>query len=450
MYSAEIEELLKKKGLRAGSRVKITKGKEAFEGILMPQTRLGDPNSLVLKLDNGYNIGIRLAKGLKIKKLKGGRRIGFRPADIEVERDPSKPTVEILGCGGTIASRVEYETGAVFPAFSPADLLLSFPELEECANVKGRKLFDLLSEDMAPAHWSIIANETAKAIKGRTDGVVLMHGTDTMHFTAAALSFMLQNLPIPVILVGAQRSSDRGSSDNAMNLYCATTAAVRSDIAEVSVCMHGSMNDDFCYLHQGTKVRKLHTSRRDAFKSVNAKPFARVWYSGQGKTKGQIEMLREDYNPASNGKGKARVDDKCNGNVMLFHTYPSPKPEFVDSLRSFDGVVIAGTGLGHVPSNPFKDEYARSIVPNIKDLIESGIPVIIAPQTIFGRLNMDVYTAGRVLNEIGVIGNGKDWLPETALVKLMWVLGHTKNMDKIREMMEKNYAGEFTPRTEVE
>jgi glutamyl-tRNA(Gln) amidotransferase subunit D len=402
----------------------------------MPRIGLGDPSILVVKLDNGYNFGIKFDKTTQLRLLKKGKPIVFRPAPFKPKFEKDKPTVSILGCGGTIASRVEYTTGAVFPAFSPGDLLLSFPEMGDIANIKGRKLFDLFSEDMAPSHWQIIAREVEKEIKDRADGIVLMHGTDTLHYTSAALSFMLQNLPVPVVLVGAQRSSDRGSSDNAMNLLCSTLAAAKSDIAEVMVCMHGSMSDDFCFLHQGTRVRKLHTSRRDAFQSVNALPYAKVWYRER-----RIDYQRNDFQ--KRGERTLKVDDKMNPNVVMIQTYPGIKPELIDDLSKFcEGVVIAGTGLGHVPTNPSNDKLAKSILPAIKSLIASGIPVVIAPQTIFGRLNMNVYSAGRMLSEVGVIGNGCDWTPETAFVKLMWVLGHTKEMGKVREMMLTNYVGE--------
>lgn len=444
MYPEEIEKLFKGKGVNVGSRIWITKGDQTYEGILMPRISLGDQHNIVIKLDNGYNIGIKYEQGLKIKKLKGGRKISFKPAKARTVKDPKKPMVCVFGCGGTIGSRIEYKTGAVFPAFSPDDLLESFPQLEEVANIKGRKLFDLFSEDMSPAHWQAIASEVAKEIKKKADGIVLMHGTDTMHFTAAALSFMVQNPTVPVVLVGAQRSSDRGSSDNEMNLMCGTHTAARTDIAEVGICMHANMADNYCFFHQGTKVRKMHTSRRDTFRSINVLPWARIWYE-----KLKVEPLREDYK--KRGIGKLKLDDKINPRVGLFYSYPGIEPAIFEGLVDFyDGVVVAGTGLGHVPTNPSNDPLSKSLVPALRTLIESGIPVVIAPQTIYGRLNLNVYEAGRLMNEIGVIGNGCDWTPEAAVVKLMWVLGHTKKMDKVREMMLMNVAGEISERTEPE
>ena len=445
VYSSEIERILKNRKINVGDTISISKDGKTYEGILLPRIELGDTHSVVLKLNNGYNIGIRYGKGVKIELLEKGKPVELKHNPIEVQHDPNKSTISILGCGGTIASRIEYRTGAVFPAFSPGDLLHSFPELKHIANIRGRKLFDLLSEDITTDHWKIIAEEVSKEIKTGVDGVVLMHGTDTMHYTSAALSFMLQNLPVPVVLVGSQRSSDRGSSDNMMNLVCSTLTAATSDIANVSVCMHGTTSDDFCYVHSGVKVRKMHTSRRDAFQSINASPFAKVWFEDK-----KIEYLRNDFLKREKGR-KMTVDTKLNSNVALVYTHPGIKPEFIESLRRhYDGVVIAGTGLGHVPANAFKDKFAKSLLPSLKSLINSDIPVVMAPQTIYGRINLNVYTAGRLLEEIGVIGNLCDWLPEVAYAKLMWVLGKTKKMDNVREMMLTNVAGEISKRSEVD
>ncbi|MBI2545357.1 MAG: Glu-tRNA(Gln) amidotransferase subunit GatD [Candidatus Aenigmarchaeota archaeon] len=437
-----MESLLKSKKIKVGDKILVSKGKSTYSGILMPRIELGDTSSLVLKLDNGYNIGVKFEKDTKIRLSQKGKPIRFKPAEMTARKDPNKPTVSILGCGGTIGARVEYTTGAVFPAFSPGDLIASFPELGDIANIKGKKLFDILSEDMTPEHWKVVAKEVVKEIESGVDGIVLMHGTDTLHFTAAALSFMLKDLPVPVILVGAQRSSDRGSSDNLPNLVSAVVAAARSDIAEVMVCMHANMSDNFCYLHQGTKVRKLHTSRRDAFQSVNVLPYAKISYPEK-----KIEMLRTDYRKRD--KKTVKIDDKFNTNVALIYTYPGIKPEFIQSLRTFEGVVIAGTGLGHFPTNPTNDSFTKSVLLAVKNLIDSNIPVVIAPQTIHGRLNLNVYETGRRMEKVGVIGNECDWTPETALIKLMFVLGHTKDMNKVREMMTTNISGEVSERTEV-
>jgi glutamyl-tRNA(Gln) amidotransferase subunit D len=440
MYSSIIEGELGKKGISVGDEVKIEKKGKTYSGTLMPRIGLGDQNSLVIKLKSGYNVGIAFEKGTGITLVGKGKR----PAHGEKKgaEGTARGKISILGCGGTIASKVEYRTGAVFPAFSPEEILSSFPSLKELAEIRGKFLFSILSEDMTSAHWQIIANSVAEEINDGAKGVVLMHGTDTMGYTGAALSFMLQNLPVPVVLVGAQRSSDRGSSDNEMNLFCSVLAA-KSDIAHVGVCMHADMGDLSCYLHNGTKVRKMHTSRRDAFQSINALPLARIYYNEK-----TVEPLVEKYNKRDE-KRKLLLNTKMNGNVALIWIHPGIKPSFMESLSSYDGIVLAGTGLGHVPSNPFNDKHAKSIIPSLKGLVERGIAVAIAPQTIYGRIDTDVYTAGRMLNEIGVIGNHCDWLPETAFVKLMFALGQTKDQKKVREIMLADIAGEISKRSVV-
>jgi len=436
-----VYEILKKKGIFIGDRVRVGN----LEGILMPKTESSSNDIIILKLDNGYNIGIKYKKGIKIKLIKKLSKKPNRRSNKKMKFEKNKPTVSILGCGGTIASRVEYKTGAVFPSFSPEDLVENFPELEKIANIDGRKIFNLLSEDIHPEYWKKIAKEVYKEIKNKKDGIVLMHGTDTMHYTSAALSFMIRNLPVPVILVGAQRSSDRPSSDNKVNLISSVLAASQSDIAEVSVCMHGSVGDDFCLVHQGTKVRKMHTSRRDAFQSINVMPFAKIWYEEK-----IIQYLRDDYNKRDK-KRKPILDIKINPNVGIFYFHPGAKPKLLKEMgKIYDGIVIASTGLGHVGVNPTNEKKIESFLPVIKNLISSGVPIVFAPQTIKGRLNLNVYLTGRLLKDAGVIGDGCDWTIETAAVKLMWVLGHTKSMKKIREMMLTNYAGEISERSMLE
>lgn len=442
MYSKKIESILKQKGIELGDKISY----DGFTGIFMPQTELGDPDNLIIKLNSGYNIGLKFDESKTLSLVEKGKSIIFKPSEIVLPIDEKKPTVSILGCGGTIASRVEYTTGAVFPAFSPSDFVSSFPKLKEYANMRSKKLFDLLSEDMTPEHWKVIAREVKSEIEAGSDGIVLMHGTDTMQYTACALSFMLQNLSVPVILVGAQRSSDRASSDNELNLLSAVYSAANIEVADVMVCMHESINDKFCALHPGTRVQKMHTSRRDAFKTIGANPYARV--DGYNS---KIEMINGSRVYRKKDKKRPLVfDDRINPNVGMVWIHPSIKPEFIESLSKFyEGIVLVGTGLGHVPTNPKNDPFTRSIVPAIKSLTASNIPVVMAPQTIYGRINMNVYTAGRMLLDAGVIGNYCDWTPAAALVKLMFVLGHTKEMGKIKEMMELPIAGEITTKSIV-
>jgi glutamyl-tRNA(Gln) amidotransferase subunit D len=434
MYSKEILALLKKNGIEVGDEVRITCPKGSFKGLLMPRPE-GAPDIFVLKLPSGYNLGIS-GKGATITIVrKSGKK------EVRHEQEEGRGDISILGCGGTIASKVEYKTGAVYPAITPAELRAAFPSLAKLAKIHSKQLFSLFSDDMNVGHWKLLAEEVAKEIKAGAHGVVVMHGTDTMTYTSAALSFMLQGLPAPVVVVGSQRSSDRPSSENEMNMMNAVFSA-KQDVGEVCVCMHATSSDDYCHLHRGTRVRKMHSSRRDAFRSVNCPPIAAVDF--------QSDRFETLTGYARRSKTGLKVETRMSDNVALMYVHPGMKPKIVEKLDSYDGVVLMATGLGHIPTNPFNDKLATPILPAVKGLIESGIPVVIAPQTIYGRLDLNVYTNGRLLLEAGAIGDGMDWTPECAFVKLCWVLGQTKDMKKVKELMETDIAGEIGPRSPIE
>jgi glutamyl-tRNA(Gln) amidotransferase subunit D len=295
-----------------------------------------------------------------------------------------------------------------------------------------------MSEDMDYLDWQIIAKNVASEINSGCEGVIVTHGTDTLHFTSAALSFMLRGLTKPVIVVGAQRSSDRGSSDAGINIICAAHAAI-SNIAEVATCMHGSTSDDYCLIIRGTKVRKMHTSRRDAFRPINDIPLAKVWPDGR------MEILKNNFR--KRGEGKVEADTKFEPKIAILKTYPGSDPDVIDYYisKGYKGFVIEGSGLGHVPT------FARkSWIENISKTVKDGIPVVITAQTIYGRINQNVYTNLRILYHKARAISGEDMLTETAYVKLGWLLGHTKDIEEIRQLMAKNIAGEITERSEPE
>lgn len=419
---------------RVGDRVRIESAGRVYEGILMPRSELGDDRHLVLKLPNGYNIGVRVDSQTRVRVLERGRPPKLSIPSLPVRPDPSKPTVAILGTGGTIASRVDYRTGAVFPAFTPEEIYSAVPELADIANIRVREVCNVFSEHMTPALWTRIGRAAAHELNRGARGVVIAHGTDTMGYTAAALSFMLIGLFRPVVLVGSQRSSDRPSSDAALNLISAVSVASTSDIAEVTVVMHGSTSDDYCLVHRGTRVRKCHTSRRDAFHSINDLPLAVVRGS-------EIRLLRTDYRRAAE-KGRVRVDAKFDPRVVLIKATPGASADLIRAAvdRGYHGIVLEGTGLGHAPSSMFD---------GIKHAISAGIPVVMTSQCLWGRINMNVYSTGRDLLSLGVIP-ADDMLPETAYVKLMWVLGHTRRMEKVAQLMRQNVAGEISERTRAD
>ncbi|MFA4936560.1 MAG: Glu-tRNA(Gln) amidotransferase subunit GatD [Candidatus Methanoperedens sp.] len=397
-----------------------------YEGTLMPS----QTDRIVLKLKNGYNIGIKKeSASLKLLDKKEEKISPTETGRVEKNKIEKLPSISILSTGGTIASKIDYRTGAVTSQFSADDVLSAIPELEEIANYKCRMIYSILSENMRPSYWVELARAVYEEIKNGADGVIITHGTDTMMYTAAALSFMIET-PVPIVLVGSQRSADRPSSDNAMNAICAAKVAT-SDIAEVCVVMHGSTSDDFCYIHRGTKVRKMHTSRRDAFQSINARPIGRVEYPS-----GEIKMLSPFV---KRGEKKLAINDKLESKCALikYTTGASDESLLFHSGSGYKGIVIEGTGLGHV---------STEWIPLIKTVTDAGIPVVMTSQCINGRVCDRVYDTGRDILKAGAI-ESEDMLSEVALVKLMWVLGQTKDIEKVTAMMHTNIAGEITRST---
>ena len=429
-YKGEALRALQKAGADVEDYVRVKKDKIAYEGILIPRSEYGDDKHLVIKLKSGYNVGIRITARTKIEKIGSKRKLTFNPPP-PPEQKPGLPDVAILSTGGTIASRVDYRTGAVRPAISADDLYSIIPELSDIAMIDAEILFSLFSEDLTHQHWTTVAENVAQRIKGGVGGVVITHGTDTMGYTAAALSFALQNLPVPVILVGAQRSEDRPSSDAATNLIGAVLAAAKAPFAEVAVAMHETVSDDSIVLHRGIKVRKCHTSRRDAFKSINANPIARI-------SDGHVTMLTDDYQRRDPNR-ELVLKPRFDGRAALVKFYPGMNPEIIDCYADdgYKGIILEGTGLGHVSQRLFQ---------SVRKAIEEGAIVAMTSQCIWGRVNMNVYENGRDLLALGVIPL-EDMLPETALVKLMWVLEQTDNVEEAKSLLRSSIGHEISART---
>jgi len=449
MYSHQIQRLLKSKGIDIGERVVVEKDGKKYAGLLMPKPAFGDEKTVLIKLDNGYNVGFEIS-GLKIAKahskepedVKEEAKYEFgrtRRSLLEVSFDHSKPKVTLISTGGTIMSRVDYRTGGVYAVENPKELLHNIPELSHIVNLEMSSPMRIMSEDMDPSHWQSLAKEAAKELNAGKKGVIITHGTDILHYTSAALSFFLRNLYKPVVLVGSQRSSDRGSSDAGMNLVCAAHVAV-SDIAEVGTCMHGSTDDRYCHFIRGTKVRKMHTTRRDAFQPINEPALAKVFADGR------IEITNKNFRKRDDKK-RVEVDAKIDPNVAILKVYPGSDPKIIDFhvKNGMKGFVVEATGMGHVPTDVSKKPWTIAIKKHAE-----AIPFVVTSQTIYGRINPYVYTNLRKLFIEAKAIPGEDMLTETAYIKLMWVLGKTKSMAKIREMMLTNYAGEITARTEAD
>ncbi|MCX6644151.1 MAG: Glu-tRNA(Gln) amidotransferase subunit GatD, partial [Candidatus Bathyarchaeota archaeon] len=413
-----------------GDIIRVTSKGKTYEGILIPRSELGEGTNVIVKMKSGYNIGIRITPDVKIEKIGKGTKPAFASPPLP-KQNPALPHVVIMSTGGTIASRVDYRTGAVRSALSASDLYGVVPELSDVAQVDTEIVFSLYSENITQKHWKELAETVAKRIQEGVDGVVIAHGTDTMAYTSAALSFALQNLPVPVVVVGAQRSSDRPSSDAATNLIGAVKAAGEAPFAEVALAMHENVSDTAIALHRGTKVRKCHTSRRDTFKSINGFPIAKVKDQ-------QITMLTNQYQHRDASK-KLILKPNFSEKSALIKFYPGLDPAIIDWYvdSGIRGILLEGSGLGHVSKYCFD---------SIKNAVAKGVVVALASQCIWGRVNMNVYDTGRDLLSFGVIPLD-DMFPETALVKLMWVLGQTNDAKEAIKLLKTNIAGEFSPRT---
>jgi len=411
--------------MNAGDRVRVTRADVTNEGVLMPSST---EDHLVVKLDGGYNVGIA-REGADVDVLEtdvydieDAQSEGDGTSEIEFDDD--LPTISLISTGGTIASTVDYRTGAVTAQFDAEDVLRAVPDLAGRANYRGRVVANILSENMTTDVWVDLAEAVAEEIEAGADGVVVMHGTDTMQFSASAMSFMLDT-PVPIVFTGSQRSADRPSSDNVMNAVCAVEAA-KADAAEVMICMHASESDDVCALHEGTRVRKNHTSRRDAFETVGAKPLGEVDYEAEEVT------FRRDYTPRGEADLALRAD--IESEVELVKFTPGMDPAALDYLDEKAGVVIEGTGLGHVHTD---------LIPRFEELVEGGTVVAMTSQCLEGRVCDRVYDTGRDLLDAGVVEAG-DTLSGTAKVKLMWALA---NVADPTDAMGRNLEGELTQRS---
>jgi len=428
-YRGDALALLKAQGVRVWSDADVETTRGTFTGIILPRSETADDKHIVLKLRNGYNVGITVNTVTGIKEI-GYKEAHYKIPEKEFPYDPRKPRVKLLGTGGTIASRLDYRTGAVIPAFTPGELYGSVPELADICNLETEKLYGVFSENMGPEQWVGTANAIGREIEKGVQGIVIGHGTDTMHHTAAILSFMVQNSPVPIVMVGSQRSSDRPSSDAALNLIDATKTAAESDIAEVMVCMFGPTSDQYDLLHRGTRVRKMHSSYRSTFRTIGDIPIAMV-------SRDRIIPLRDDYKRRRNDKNVI-VNTKFEEKVSIVYYYPNMKPDIIESLidNGYKGIIIAGTGLGHVN---------KPLYPALRRAQEKGIAMYMTVQTLWGYVQMFVYDTGRDIMELGVVP-ASNMLPEVAYVKLGWALGQTSDLAKVKEIMLTSIAGEITER----
>lgn len=449
----KLEELFKKSNVKLGDSVMIETNNATHIGILIPRYEYADANHLVLKLKSGYNIGIKIGKIKSIKKItekvdpniKTDTNYKYKDYFSHENTDQNYsqsqlPNLSLLSTGGTISSKIDYRTGGVMAALTAKELNDSIPELTRIANIDPEVVLSEYSENIKPEHWSLITRKVANNIlSGKYDGIIVSHGTDTMHYTSAALSFALQNLPIPVVLVGAQRSSDRPSSDASLNLIGACTFATRSKFSGVFVAMHYSISDEVIACHIGTRVRKNHTSRRDAFHSIDVYPFSLI-------KKDQIEISRQytdlKFQERNKNLESMVVRPNFESKVSLLKFYPGFDCRMIDYCVDLGhrAIILEGTGLGHINKECFSQ---------IENAVNKGIIIFMTSQCIWGRTALTVYDTGRDLLNLGVIPLS-NMTSETALVKAMWCFGNFTEEKEVIKTMTSNIANEFTNRIIVD
>ena len=426
-YKENGKKLLEKYNVGIWDIVKIKTKESEYEGIILPRNEFSSPNFIEIKLENNYNIGIDCNKVIKIEKI-GQKEAMYKIPEKKIVKKKTLPNIILYGTGGTVASRLDYTTGAVIPSFTPEELFSSVPELAEICNLDTEIVFEILSENMKIEYWQKLAEKVEKAANSGIDGIMIGHGTDTMTFTSAALSFMLKNLSVPVVLVGSQRSSDRPSSDAALNLINAAVVA-GSNIAEVVVSMLGSSSHDYGLIHRGTSVRKMHSSVRHTFRTINNIPLGMI------KNR-KIKMFTNEYRKKT--KSETQAISSFEKKIALIYTHPEIDEELINFYidKGYRGIVFAGTGLGHVPTTLYE---------SIERAIQEGITILMTTQTLHGFVGMNVYSTGRELLNLGVIP-GKNLLPEVAYIKLGWVLGQTNDPTEIKNLLLKNIVGEYIER----
>ncbi len=428
-YKGAALELLKKYQVRVWGQAEVETTRGNFQGTVLPRAENDDDKHIVLKIITGYNVGID-TDTIRGMKETGYKKANYKIPEKEFPITKGLPNVKLLGTGGTIASRLDYRTGAVIPAFTPGELYGAVPELADICNLTTDKLFAVFSENMGPEQYKKLAIAIGEEIEKGIDGIVIGHGTDTLSHTAAALTFMVQNSPVPIVLVGSQRSSDRPSSDAALNLMHAMTAAGHGDIAEVMVCMFGPTSDEYGFLHRGTRVRKMHSSYRSTFRTLGDIPLATITRKG-------VSPIKKQYNPRRKDRN-VKILPFFEEKVAIVYYYPNMMPDMIDSLvdNGYRGIIIAGTGLGHIN---------KPLYPAIERAHKKGVHMYMAVQTLYGYCHMFVYDTGRDLMAKGIVP-AANMLPETAYIKLGWALGQTDDPAEVRRLMLTPVNDEITER----
>ncbi|MCL4328744.1 MAG: Glu-tRNA(Gln) amidotransferase subunit GatD [Candidatus Thermoplasmatota archaeon] len=399
-----------------GDRISVKYHDGEIQGIFLTE----DQDFLFLKLDSGYNTGISKKRIEATKVLQGKKEEIENNEKVVVDRGKG---ISVLSTGGTISSRVDYATGGVKPSRKMDSLYSEEMSKVHDISVHFKVVSSILSENMSPDMWVSVAGEVRNALD-RDKGVVVFHGTDTMSYTASAIAFMLEEQTGTVVFTGAQRSPDRPSSDSYVNIEGSIKfASIQS--GEVGICMHSGLSDDSVNLLRAVRSRKMHSSRRDAFKSME---YPEIGLISSGK---QV-YFRQERKASERNVVRNRLEPA----VGLIFFNPTLSPEDVDQFaENRKCIVIMGTGLGHV---------AQRLIPTLREIIRGGTRVVMSTQCISGIVDMNVYSTGRDLLDAGVLHFG-NILPEVAYVKAMYVLANYPD-DEFEIRMAENMRGEILGR----
>ncbi|MFW9851839.1 MAG: Glu-tRNA(Gln) amidotransferase subunit GatD [Candidatus Thorarchaeota archaeon] len=428
-YRGALRKRLIKEQIKTWSKVSVKKGNATYEGLLLPRSQHTDDEYITLKVDTGYNLGVLIDDDTIIEEV-GFQKGHYKLPHVDVKYKKELPDVTLLGTGGTVASRLDYRTGAVLPAFTPEELFSAVPELTSTVNLTPKTLYQILSENFRPEYWVKTAEAIGKEIESGVEGIIIGHGTDTMCVTGCALSYFLRNLPVPVVLVGSQRSSDRPSSDGPRNILYAANLAGYENFAEVVICMHGMPSDSYNLIHRSTRCRKMHSARRDTFRTLSDVPLGKIDDTGTTWFKDDIAPRKplEDF----------YLDAKIDSRVGMLYFYPGMNPDMLDAMVDigYHGVIIIGTGLAHVGTD---------VYPALERCQDEEIPVVMVVEPLYGFVQLRVYETGRDMLARGVI-EGENMLPSAAYTKLIWTLGHTRDINEVKKIMLTPIAGEITSR----
>ena len=442
-YKDNALKFLSDNGVAVSDTVKII-GKEDDGGeddkeiqvVVMPRYEYCDDAHITVKLKSGYNVGLAIDAIKEISKVVAPSDSTKQVTEKKTEKRAGLPNILLLTTGGTIASKVDYRTGAVTSVLTAEELVESVPELSEMANIDAKVLFSEYSENIVPAQWIEIAKAVSEYAESDYAGIIIAHGTDTMHYTSSFLSFALAGFQMPIVLVGAQRSSDRASSDAALNLI--GTVKFISECADargVYVAMHKGSSDDVIACHVGTRVRKNHASKRGAFETVGGEPafLVRMDGGGDGDKNNSIDKnMQTDFFADDRFTPKIRLNE----NVAIVKYHPGYKAEMLESIidSGYNAIIFEGTGMGHIGKNMY---------PAVGKAHRQGIFMGMTSQCLDGKVRMTVYESGRDLLNLGITPLG-NMIAEVALVKAMWVTGDTVDSKEVEQRMLKEVASEFS------